>query len=277
MQVLSTDLYYQERNKGLQEKIKRLDQKPSLSTIRIGNDSGSSSYEKGLRSQADSLGLKLNSYSFPDSISLEDIESLLATENANQATDGILIFKPLPPQWDENDLLNQIDPMKDVDGCTALNFSSLLNTDDEKHLPATAQAIFEYLKTITELAGKSILIINRSKTIGIPLFHLLLNADATVTVAHSKTKDLNAILADYDIIISAMGRAKALKADHLKKGAILLDIGISLDEEGKLSGDIDTTYLTEKEVFYLPPLAGIGKITRTILYENTYLSYKRRK
>lgn len=266
---LNCDQLYESYNNYLKGALDKEEKKPVLATIRVGEDPGSRSYERGLIKHCSDLGIGHKALVFPQGVEKEVLIDQLARLNKDQEINGILIFKPLEVDYESEDIFQKISPEKDVDGCTLPNKGRLLDLSTMKNLPATAVAIFHFIKSeIDDLSGKDILIINRSHTIGIPLFFLLEHANATVTVAHSRSKDIEGLMEDKDLIISAVGRSRVFKPRKLKNGAMIIDMGISQDEEGIFTGDIDCSFLEDTNISYMPSMGGIGKITRAVILEN---------
>lgn len=264
---------YQEKNQKIKEMLLDCNKGAKLATLRVGEDLGSISYERALKKQCDQVGMKMETYVLDEKSSDLLIRNTVLELNEDKTVNGILLFKPMPGDCDEDEIMELIHINKDVDGCTSLNRNRLFNIDTYRNLPATAVAITQYLKSITQLSGKEVFIINRSYTIGMPLFFMLLKENATVEVGHSKTLDIEEKMSRADIIITAVGRNKIFKPNNLKKDAIIIDMGYSLDENGRASGDIDTESIGNMDVSYMPSIGGIGKITRGVILENVCLNY----
>lgn len=270
---LTCDNLYQQYNSYLKEQIDKTEKKAKLLTIRVGEDVGSISYEKSLKKHCENLGVLIDCKVFEENTDQEIIEKVIEESNEDDAISSILIFQPLMGDYDKTALLEKIKPDKDVDGATFTNKTKLLDLVDQKNIAVTASAIHLFIKSeIPDITGKNVLIINRSHIIGIPLFFLLEKDNATVTVAHSRSQDIEGLMKDKDVIVTAVGKSKIFAPKELKDGAIVVDMGISQDEEGKFTGDMDMDALTDLNVSYLPSIGGIGKITRTIIIENTLIN-----
>ncbi|NLW52718.1 MAG: bifunctional 5,10-methylenetetrahydrofolate dehydrogenase/5,10-methenyltetrahydrofolate cyclohydrolase [Tissierellia bacterium] len=269
MQILNCNELFNQNIDYIKKLLDIYDNKPTLATIRVGNDEGSISYEKTLEKLSEKLGLGFRKSIFDNGIGQEDIIDRLKELNNDKAVKGILVFKPLPKNFDENVILNNIDHNKDIDGASSKSLKKILGYENYHNLPATAVAIENYLDTITELEGKNVLIINRSNTIGIPLWHLLTNKNATCTVAHSRTKDVEKMMETVDIIVSGVGRSEIFNPKVLKENAIVIDMGISCDLEGKYTGDFNRKNIEQMNISYMPSINGIGKLTRSIIIKNT--------
>lgn len=270
---LNCDNVYDNYNSFLKDEIKKYDKNAKLLTLRVGQDMGSISYEKSLKKHCENLGVEIENIVFEKNTDQKILEEKILEANKDQSVSSILIFQPLDGDYDSIHLLNMIDPKKDVDGVTFSNKTKLLDLLDLRNLPATAAAIHLFIKSeVPEISGKNVLIINRSHVIGIPLFFLLEKDNATVTVAHSRSKDIEGLMADKDIIVTAVGKSEIFAPKKLKDGAIIIDMGISQNSQGKFTGDIKLDAIENQDVKYLPSIGGIGKITRTIIIENTLIN-----
>lgn len=268
---LSIHEIYDKFNKNLKKQIKSSDKKIILSTIRVGDNAGAKSFEKSILREAGKLGVEVKNSFFEKNTSKEELLKYLIEQNNDDSINGILVFTPLDIDFNPKEILNNIDISKDVDGLNIKSSQNLYMDKEYVNVPTTAVATLFYLKETIDLKGKDILIINRSNIIGKPLFNMLIDNDATVTVAHSKTKNIEDKIKDYDIVISAIGRSNHFKEIEFKKNAILIDLGIS-SEGGKYYGDFDYTYLEDKEISYLPSLEGIGRLNANFIIRNTYLN-----
>lgn len=268
--ILNVENLLEQLNNDLKDKISKLEKKPILSTIRIGNDKSVISYEKSILKQASYIGIEVDTNIFESDINIDEIKDLIKRKNDDSDINGILIFSPVE-NYDEKELFNMIDTSKDVDGLNEKSIANIYTSKDYNNTATTAYATLEYLKSITDLESKDVLIINRSMIIGKPLSVMLLNENATVTVAHSKTKDLYEKMKTADIIISAVGKPEIFNPKDLKKDAIIIDLAYSMDENNKIKGDFKNTF-TSSPIKYLPPVGGIGKINSNIIIRNTYLN-----
>lgn len=244
----------------------------SLHMLRVGENPSDISYERGIIGACKDTGIDYKTHVFnidvTEDILLDKIEEL----NNNPNVDGIIIFRPLISHLNEYKIINAIDPNKDVDGSTDVNLSKIFQFKESIE-PATARACIEFLKyNKIEIEGKNILIINRSMVLGRPLAMMLLKLNATVTIAHSKTVDLDSLIKSSDIIISATGKAKLHNRDIFNENQILIDVGMSEDEDGNLVGDFDIELLKDKVKIITPVLGGIGSITSSVILLNTILA-----
>lgn len=268
MQVLNCNDQFNQNIDAIESVLDKIDYRPTLATIRVGSDEGSISYEKTLAKLCSSLGINFSNTVFDEDVKQKDVLAQVELLNSDESINGILVFKPLGKTLDEKYILDKINPSKDIDGASSKSLYKILSFENYHNLPATAVAIENYLVSITELEGKNILIINRSNTIGIPLFHLLNNKNATCMVAHSKTVDVESLMENADIIVSGVGRSEIFRPVKLKDEAIVIDMGISCGSNGKYTGDFDRENLKNMNIRYMPSINGIGKLTRSIIIKN---------
>ncbi|HEU5172654.1 MAG TPA: tetrahydrofolate dehydrogenase/cyclohydrolase catalytic domain-containing protein [Nitrososphaeraceae archaeon] len=252
------------------ELLKKKGIDPCLATILVGDDQPSAIYIRNKHKACSELGIKTKDNTMPSSIEEEKLIELINSLNNDPSVHGILLQLPLPSHIDQFEVINKIKPTKDVDGLTYQNAGLLLNKKSSL-IPCTplgVMELFNYYKI--ELKGKDIVIINRSILVGKPLFLLLLEKDATVTICHSKTRDLEEKLRRADIIITAVGNRKlfTLKREHVKENVVIIDIGISR-ENGKIIGDTDFERVAPKASWITPVPGGVGPMTITMLLNNT--------
>ncbi|HLN34392.1 MAG TPA: tetrahydrofolate dehydrogenase/cyclohydrolase catalytic domain-containing protein [Nitrososphaeraceae archaeon] len=252
------------------ELLKKKGIDPCLATILVGNDQASAIYIRNKHKACSELGIKTKDNTMPSAIEEEKLIELINSLNNDPSVHGILLQLPLPSHIDQFEVINKIKPTKDVDGLTYQNAGLLLNKKSSL-IPCTplgVMELFNYYKI--ELKGKDIVIINRSILVGKPLFLLLLEKDATVTICHSKTRNLEEKLRRADIIITAVGNRKlfTLKPEHVKEDVVIIDIGISR-ENGKIIGDTDFKRVAPKASWITPVPGGVGPMTITMLLNNT--------
>lgn len=252
------------------ELLKKKGIDPCLATILVGDDQPSAIYIRNKHKACSELGIKTKDNTMPSSIEEEKLIEVINSLNNDSSVHGILLQLPLPSHIDQFEVINKIKPTKDVDGLTYQNAGLLLNKKSSL-IPCTplgVMELFNYYKI--ELKGKDIIIINRSILVGKPLFLLLLEKDATVTICHSKTRDLEEKLRRADIIITAVGNRKlfTLKREHVKENVVIIDIGISR-ENGKIIGDTDFERVAPKASWITPVPGGVGPMTITMLLNNT--------
>ena len=243
---------------------------PCLATILVGENPASATYVKNKQKACTDVGIKTKDHRLPESFSQQEMISLVDLLNKDDSVHGILIQLPLPKQLDEFSTISRISPIKDVDGLTPYSIG-LLSSGKAILKPCTPSGImemFDYYKI--DLTGKHAVIINRSSLVGKPLYHLLLEKNATVTTCHSKTKNLEEHCRKADIVITAVGdRTKfVLTADMIKEGAIVIDVGISRKNE-KIVGDADYDEIFKKASFATPVPGGVGPMTVAMLLKNT--------
>ncbi len=255
----------------IKEKTALLKKRPGLSVILVGNNPASSIYVKNKEKQALNAGFNSIVYKLPETASKGELLSLINNLNNDEDIDGILLQLPLPKHLDPYDFLDKIDPKKDVDGFHPVNAGKLLLNENPYAVPCTPKGIIRLLDEYKiQIEGKNAVIIGRSNIVGKPLSMLLLNRNATVTMAHSKTKNLSDITKNADILISATGCADMVTKDMVKKGAVIIDVGIIRDENGKLRGDVNFNNVKDIAGFITPVPGGVGPMTIAMLMENTY-------
>lgn len=243
---------------------------PCLATLLVGENLSSATYVRNKQKACADVGIITKDHKLPESFSQHEMNSLVDLLNKDDSVHGILIQLPLPKQLDEFSTISRMSPIKDVDGLTPYNIG-LLSSGKAILKPCTPSGIMEMFDYYDiDLAGKHVVIINRSNLVGRPLFHLLLEKNATVTMCHSKTKNLNEHCQKADILITAIGnRAKfVLSADMIKNGVVVIDVGISR-KEGKIVGDTDYDEIIKKASYATPVPGGVGPMTVAMLLKNT--------
>lgn len=260
---------------GLKEEIAKLQKKPSLKVILIGDNPSSLIYVKNKNKYASEVGIKSEVIHLPPSITENKLIEQINKLNNDKNVNGILVQLPLPKHINEFNVINSISPEKDVDGFTIQN-KGLLSIGTPQLLPCTPYGIMELLKRYKiKIAGKHAVVIGRSNIVGKPMAQLLLNNDATITICHSKTKNLKNITKTADILISAVGKHNLVKGNFIKPGAIVIDVAMIRDEKNKKwSGDTDFKALSKKAKYITPVPGGIGPMTVAMLLKNTLTAYK---
>lgn len=239
---------------------------PHLAIIRVGENPDDISYEKGATKRMETIGLACTSFIYPKDVSNEAFVDAFKSINENTDIDGILLLRPLPKHLDEKYIESIIDPSKDIDGISPTNMAKIFTGDDTGFAPCTAQAVIEMLDYLGEsLSGKRVAIIGRSLVVGKPLAMLLIKKNATITVCHTKTVDLEGTCRNAEIVVAAAGRAKMVKKSHISKGAIVIDVGINVDENGKLCGDVDFEDIKDLARVATPVPGGVGTVTTSVL------------
>lgn len=247
---------------------------PGLAVILVGDDQASHTYVRNKEKACEQLGMYSELIKLPASVKEEELLGRLRELNADPRINGILVQLPLPKHIDEKLVIETIDPAKDVDGFHPINIGRMM-TKQEALLPCTPFGILKMVKeTGIDIKGKHVVVIGRSNIVGKPVGQLFLNEDATVTYCHSRTKDLRAFTTQADILIAAVGVAKMVKAEDVKEGAIVIDVGMNRDEENKLCGDVDYTDVAPKASYITPVPGGVGPMTITMLMYNTVQAAK---
>ncbi len=272
--ILYAKDYVEKKSKELIEKVKNLKSKPIISIIRVGNDYGSLAYEKGIKKTAEKIGVQVFSNEFPKDASEEEVIERIKKLNEDKKIGGILIFRPLPENFNEEKISLALDPKKDIDCMHPVNMAKVFSGDVSGFTPLAPKASYELLKFYGyDLKGKDTVIINHSNVVGKPLAMFLLKDLATVTICHVGTRDLKKHTKSADIIFTAMGRAESLDDTYFNEDAIVIDIGTSKNKEGKYKGDLDEKSVDGKISAYSPVPGGIGSITNLLLIENVINYY----
>ena len=258
----------------IRQDVAQMQRKPALAVVIVGEDPASQIYVRNKVKACGEIGINSYVYTLPTDCSQEALEAKLDELATDKGIDGILLQLPLPKHLDTESAMARIPFEKDVDGFSERNLG-LLALHKEKMVACTPLGVMKLLEAEgVQIAGKHAVILGRSDTVGKPMAMLLLNADATVTVCHSKTKNIKQICLQADILVAAIGKAKFVKEDMVKEGAIVIDVGINRDEDGKLCGDVDFESVKEKASYITPVPGGVGPMTITMLTYNTYLRFK---
>lgn len=268
---------YRQRLKNQVNDLKEYGFTPKLSVILVGNDGASQSYVKSKKKAAEKIGMISEIIHLDESTSEEVVLSELNRLNNDDTVSGILVQVPLPKQVSEQKVLEAINPEKDVDGFHPINIGKLY-IDEHTFVPCTPLGIMEILKHADiNLEGKNAVVIGRSHIVGQPVSKLLLQANATVTILHSRTKNMNAHLKQADVIVSAVGQPGLVTKENVKKGAVIIDVGNTPDENGKLKGDVAYDEVKEIASAITPVPGGVGPLTITMVLNNTLLAEKLRR
>ena len=268
---------YRQRLKNQVNDLKEYGFTPKLSVILVGNDGASQSYVKSKKKAAEKIGMISEIIHLDESTSEEVVLSELNRLNNDDTVSGILVQVPLPKQVSEQKVLEAINPEKDVDGFHPINIGKLY-IDEQTFVPCTPLGIMEILKHADiNLEGKNAVVIGRSHIVGQPVSKLLLQANATVTILHSRTKNMNAHLKQADVIVSAVGQPSLVTKENVKKGAVIIDVGNTPDENGKLKGDVAYDEVKEIASAITPVPGGVGPLTITMVLNNTLLAEKLRR
>lgn len=268
---------YRQRLKNQVNDLKEYGFTPKLSVILVGNDGASQSYVKSKKKAAEKIGMISEIIHLDESTSEEVVLNELNRLNNDDTVSGILVQVPLPKQVSEQKVLEAINPEKDVDGFHPINIGKLY-IDEQTFVPCTPLGIMEILKHADiNLEGKNAVVIGRSHIVGQPVSKLLLQANATVTILHSRTKNMNAHLKQADVIVSAVGQPGLVTKENVKKGAVIIDVGNTPDENGKLKGDVAYDEVKEIASAITPVPGGVGPLTITMVLNNTLLAEKLRR
>ncbi len=256
----------------LKEKIEKAERKPGLAVVIVGEDPASRIYVRNKIRACEQLGIRSYAYELPEQSTQDEVEALLDKLAVNNEIDGILLQLPLPKHLNAESATAHIPFEKDVDGFSEQNLG-LLMKNKPRVVACTPLGVMKILENEgISLSGKNAVVLGRSETVGKPMAMLLLNANATVTICHSKTKNIAEICKNADILVSAVGKANFVTADMVKEGAVVIDVGMNRDENGKLCGDVDFENVKEKVSHITPVPGGVGPMTITMLMYNTYLT-----
>lgn len=274
MTLLDGKVVKKEMLEALKKELEGEKTKPGLAVIQIGDDPASKVYVKNKRTMAEDLGYTFEHIKLDENVSEEEVLKIIDELNADDRFNGILVQMPVPKQINPKTVQNRINPSKDVDGLTDINMGRLAHNEDSL-VPCTPAGIIDLLKYYgIEISGKSVTIVGRSDLVGKPLASLMTNHDATVSLCHSKTKNLKFYTENADILVVAVGKAQLIKEDQVKEGAVIVDVGINRMEDGKLLGDVDFEAVKDKVSYITPVPGGVGQMTVAELAMNTYKAYK---
>ncbi|MEW4858833.1 bifunctional methylenetetrahydrofolate dehydrogenase/methenyltetrahydrofolate cyclohydrolase FolD [Staphylococcus aureus] len=265
---------------GLQDQVEALKEKgftPKLSVILVGNDGASQSYVRSKKKAAEKIGMISEIVHLEETATEEEVLNELNRLNNDDSVSGILVQVPLPKQVSEQKILEAINTEKDVDGFHPINIGKLY-IDEQTFVPCTPLGIMEILKHADiDLEGKNAVVIGRSHIVGQPVSKLLLQKNASVTILHSRSTDMASYLKDADVIVSAVGKPGLVTKDVVKEGAVIIDVGNTPDENGKLKGDVDYDAVKEIAGAITPVPGGVGPLTITMVLNNTLLAEKMRR
>ncbi len=256
-------------NEKIRSQIAALDEKgitPVLCTIRVGEDPGDISYEQSAHKRCQALGIGVKKIVLPGDVTQEELLSVIKGVNEDDDIHGVLLFRPLPRHLDAKVIENALLPEKDVDGMTDLSMAGVFTGREIGYPPCTPQACMEILDHYgIDCTGKKAVVVGRSLVVGKPAAMMLIKRNATVTICHTRTKDMPAVTRDAEILIVAAGKAGVIGKEHLREGQIIIDVGINVNEEGKLCGDVrfeEAEPLADK---ITPVPGGVGSVTTTVL------------
>lgn len=256
------------------EQLKAKGVTPGLAVIIVGDDPASQVYVHNKEVACEACGFYSVKYALPAETTQDELNALVDKLNKDDKINGILCQLPLPSHLDDKEVINRIDPLKDVDAFHPVNVGAIM-IGDYNYLPCTPAGVMELIhSTGIDVSGKKAVVIGRSNIVGKPMAMLLLHENATVEITHSRTRDLAEITKGADILVAAIGKAKFVKADMVKDGAVVIDVGMNRDENGKLCGDVDFEDVKDKCSFITPVPGGVGPMTIAMLMKNTLTAAK---
>jgi methylenetetrahydrofolate dehydrogenase (NADP+)/methenyltetrahydrofolate cyclohydrolase len=244
----------------------------------LGNNAGDVSYEKSIVKACEAAGIKSRVVERETTMTTEELEGLMQELNADSEVSGILLFRPLPKHIDEERIRNSVSPDKDVDCMHPLNLEKIFEGRLDGFSPCTPKAAVEILVHYqVPLEGRNVVVVNRSMVVGKPLVMMLLEKNATVTICHSRTKNLKELCSKAEVVVTALGKAKFFTEDYFNNDSVVIDVGVSMTEDGKLSGDVDYDNVEEKVSMITPVPGGVGSVTTTILLNQVVLAELNKK
>lgn len=247
---------------------------PKLAVIMVGNDSASAVYVRNKSKTCNEIGVEFEEFLLPENTTREELLNLIEELNNRKDVNGILLQSPIPKHLDIREAFNAIDYKKDVDGFHPINVGKLA-IEEDCFVSCTPAGVMKMLEEYNiDIEGKHAVVIGRSNIVGKPLAQCLLNKNATVTICHSRTKNLGEITKQADILVAAIGKPKFVTADMVKEGAVVIDVGINRNEDGKLVGDVDYQNVESKASYITPVPGGVGPMTIAMLMENVVKSVK---
>ena len=248
---------------------------PKLKIVRVGAREDDLAYERGALSRMEKCGIKVEVLELPVDICQADFVKELKAVNDDHSVHGILLFRPLPKQLDMEEIKFVVDPVKDIDCMNPLNAEKIFEGDKTGYPPCTSQACVEILDHYgIDMKGKRAAVIGRSMVVGKPLAMLLLDKNATVTICHSRTNDLPGVCRQAEVVIAAVGRAEMVTGDFISEGAVVIDVGINVNAEGKLCGDVKFDECVDKASMITPVPAGVGSVTTSVLAKHVVKACK---
>ncbi len=273
MQILDGKEVKRIKLEELKNEVLKLDRPLGLTVIQVGDDSASNIYVKQKSKMANNLEFNFNHIKLEENVTEEEVLKIINGLNRDNCVDGILVQMPLPEHLNSRIIQNTISPLKDVDGLTDINMGMLVHKKNCL-VPCTPLGVMELLKYYNiDVAGKNVVIVGRSDLVGRPMAEVMINNDATVTLCHSKTKNLKDITKNADVLVVAVGKAKLITSDMVKDGVVVVDVGINRLEDGSLCGDVDFDDVSSKCSYITPVPGGVGQMTVLELGYNTYKAY----
>ncbi|MDE6124421.1 MAG: bifunctional methylenetetrahydrofolate dehydrogenase/methenyltetrahydrofolate cyclohydrolase FolD [Eubacterium sp.] len=263
-----------ERVAGETAELKKKGVTPGLAVIIVGEDPASQVYVRNKEKACEEVGFFSEKFALPESTTQEELNALVKELNERDDINGILCQLPLPKHLDDKEVINLINPIKDVDAFHPVNVGAIM-IGDYNFLPCTPAGVMELIhSTGVDVCGKKAVVIGRSNIVGKPMAMLLLHENATVEITHSRTQNLAEITAGADILVAAIGKAKFVTSDMVKEGAVVIDVGMNRDENGKLCGDVDFEAVKDKCSYITPVPGGVGPMTISMLMQNTLTAAK---
>ena len=257
------------------EALKAKGIEPKLKIVRVGAREDDLSYERGALNRMEKCGIKAEVLELPVDICQADFVKELKAVNDDPSVHGILLFRPLPKQLDMEEIKFIVDPVKDIDCMNPLNAEKIFEGDKTGYPPCTSQACIEILDHYgIDMKGKRAAVVGRSMVVGKPLAMLLLDKNATVTICHSRTQDLPGVCREAEVVIAAVGRAEMVTGDFISDGAVVIDVGINVNAEGKLCGDVKFDDCVDKASMITPVPAGVGSVTTSVLAKHVVKACK---
>ena len=258
------------------EALKAKGVNPTLAIVRVGERPDDISYEKGAMTRCKGIGVEVKNFLLPADCTQDDVLKVIKEVNEDSSIHGCLLFRPLPKTMDENFIRNQLDPAKDVDGITDLSMAGTYSCTALGFPPCTPTACMEILEHFgIDLTGKKVCVVGRSLVVGKPAAIMAIQRNGTVTVCHTKTKDMKAVAREADIIIAAAGKAGVVGEGFFKEGQIVIDVGINFDEEGNMKGDVDFAAAEPVVAAITPVPGGVGTVTTSVLVKHVIEAAKR--
>lgn len=277
--VLDGKIVAQHMKADMIERINQLKMRgitPKMLIIRVGEREDDLSYEKGILKNCRTLGIDAEVATLPADTSEESLKAVLTAANTEEAVHGIMLFRPLPSHINTEEIIRLIRPDKDIDCMSPDNLVRVFEGGSKSFVPCTAQAAVEVLKFYeVPLQGAKVAVVGRSLVVGKPLAMLLLDEHATVQICHSKTKDMANITSTADVVIAAVGKAKFMDAGYFRMDAVVIDVGINVDESGRICGDVDFEATADHVQAITPAVGGVGAVTTTVLLNNVVLACER--
>lgn len=248
---------------------------PKLAIVRVGNNPSDLAYERGALKRTETIGIETQVMEYNEEITQDEFIAELKKINEDSSVNGILVFRPFPKHLNEDIIKYVIAPEKDVDCFSPSNVAKLMEGDKTGFPPCTPTAVIEILRHYNvDMNGKHAAVIGRSMVVGKPVSMLLLNENATVSICHSRTSNMQEITSQADILVVGVGRAKMVNADFVKEGAAIIDVGINVDEDGKMCGDVDTDDCISKASMITPVPGGVGAVTTSVLSKHVIKACK---